>query len=89
MRDDGRPRAGALDGERGSLLQRYRASEQPKMFFTNTAVEYWGGGRGAALIHASADGTRDLPIPADVRIYFLAGTQHEPSPFPPRQARAT
>jgi hypothetical protein len=77
-----------LDGERDSLLASYKAEQRPKMFFTNTPVEYWGGGRAAALIHASADGNRDLPIPDDVRIYLLAGTQHGESRFPPARMRA-
>jgi hypothetical protein len=74
-------------GERGSLLQRYRPSQVPKIFFTNTAVEYWGGGRAAALIHTSADGAKDLPVPANVRIYLLSSTQHSESQFPPVRRR--
>jgi hypothetical protein len=74
-------------GERGSLLQRYTAEQRPKIFFTNTPVEYWGGGRAAALIHTSADGKKDLPIPDNVRIYMLSGTQHGEAAFPPRRTR--
>ena len=74
-------------GERGSLLQLYKPAHIPKIFLTNTAVEYWGGGRAAALIHTSADGTRDLPIPGNVRIYLLSSTQHSEAPFPPVRAR--
>jgi len=74
-------------GERGSLLQLYKPVHVPKIFFTNTAVEYWGGGRAAALIHTSADGAKDLPIPGDVRIYLLSSTQHSEAPFPPVRAR--
>jgi alpha/beta hydrolase family protein len=77
----------AFNGERGSLLQLYTADQRPKIFFTNTPVEYWGGGRAAALIHTSADGKRDLPIPDNVRIYLLAGTQHGEAAFPPRRTR--
>jgi len=76
-----------LHGERGSLLQLYTPAQVPKIFFTNTAVEYWGGGRAAALIHTSADGRRDLPIPGNVRIYLLSSTQHSEAPFPPVRAR--
>ncbi len=76
-----------LHGERGSLLQLYKPAHIPKIFFTNTAVEYWGGGRAAALIHTSADGRRDLPIPDNVRIYLLSSTQHSEAPFPPVRAR--
>jgi hypothetical protein len=46
-------------------------------------VEYWGGGRSAALVHTAADGTTDLAIPANVRVYFFAGNQHGPGAFPP------
>jgi hypothetical protein len=74
-------------GERGSLLQHYSAEQRPKIFFTNTSVEYWGGGRAAALIHTSADGKRDLAVPDNVRIYLLAGTQHGEAAFPPSRAR--
>lgn len=77
----------AFNGERGSLLQLYTADQRPKIFFTNTPVEYWGGGRAAALIHTSADGKRDLSIPDNVRIYLLAGTQHGEAAFPPRRTR--
>ena len=44
----------------------------PKLMLTNGSHEYWG--RGASLNHA--DGTRDLPLPRDVRMYYLAGSQH-------------
>ncbi len=65
------------------LLDNARArATQPKVMFTNTAVEYWGGGRAAALVHASPDGKRDLTLPPNVRAYFLTGTQHGPAPFP-------
>jgi hypothetical protein len=73
--------------ERGSLLQHYSPEQRPKIFFTNTSVEYWGGGRAAALIHTSADGKRDLAVPDNVRIYLLAGTQHGEAAFPPTRAR--
>ncbi|MBZ5603814.1 MAG: hypothetical protein LAO79_16055 [Acidobacteriia bacterium] len=46
----------------------------PKIFYTNGSYEYWG--RNASLIHTSPDGKKDAPIPADTRIYYLAGTQH-------------
>ena len=74
-------------GERGSLLQRYTPAQIPKIFFTNTSVESWGGGRAAALIHTSADGRKDLPVPANVRIYLLSSTQHSEGAFPPGRAR--
>ncbi len=65
------------------LLDNARArATQPKVMFTNTAVEYWGGGRAAALIHTTPDGKRDLVLPPNVRAYFLTGAQHSAAPFP-------
>jgi len=72
-----------VDGTRSGLQSRYRADLRPKVFYTNTPVEYWGGGRAAALTHTSLDGKRDLALPDNVRVYLLAGTQHGEGPFPP------
>jgi hypothetical protein len=71
------------NGARGGLQSRYRPDQQAKVFYTNTPVEYWGGGRAAALTHTSVDGARDLALPGNVRMYFLSGTQHLVAPFPP------
>jgi len=77
------PVSGVEDG----LLDNPRArAHQPKVFYTNTPVEYWGTGRVAALVHTSPDGTRDLQLPDNVRFYFFAGTQHGPARFPPEIA---
>jgi hypothetical protein len=74
------PVSGVTDG----LLDNPRARKnQPKVFYTNTGVEYWGGGRSAALIHTTADGAKDLALPPNVRTYFFAGNQHGPAAFPP------
>ena len=35
-------------------------------------------------IHTSIDGKTDLTLPANVRVYHFAGTQHGPAAFPPR-----
>ena len=75
------------DGNRSdALLGKYSPEQQPKIMYTNSSVEYWGTGRAAALIHTSIDGTRDLTLPANVRVYHFAGTQHGPAAFPPRAA---
>ena len=71
------------DGTRGGLQSRYRPDQRPKIFYTNTPVEYWGSGRAAALTHTTVDGRRDLELPDNVRIYLLAGTQHSVAAFPP------
>ena len=72
-----------IDGTRAGLLSRYRADHRPKIFYVNTPVEYWGGGRAAALTHTTVDGKRDLVLPDNIRIYFLASTQHIVPAFPP------
>jgi hypothetical protein len=73
------PVSGAQEG----LLDNARTGgHAPKVFYTNTPVEYWGTGRVAALVHTSPDGKRDLTLPENVRVYFIAGTQHSPSRFP-------
>src|SRR5262245_42820397 len=78
------PVSGSSDG----LLDNPRARmNQPKIFYTNTGVEYWGGGRSAALIHTTADGAKDVTPPANVRAYLFAGSQHGPSAFPPPEGQ--
>jgi hypothetical protein len=74
------PVSGVTDG----LLDNPRArTNQPKIFYTNTGVEYWGGGRSAALIHTTPDGAKDIVLPGNVRAYFFTGNQHGPAAFPP------
>jgi hypothetical protein len=73
-----------LSGAQEGLLDNPRArAHQPRVFYTNTPVEYWGTGRAAALVHTTPDGKTDLTLPDNVRVYFFAGTQHAPSRFPP------
>jgi len=64
------------------LLDRVTAATAPKIFYTNGSYEYWG--RGGSLIHTTADGKQDAPLPAATKIYFLAGTQHGPAERPER-----
>lgn len=73
------PVTGLHDG----LLENPRVTHAPKIFYTNTSVEYVGGGRVAALVHADPAGKQDLTLPANVRAYAFAGTQHGPARFPP------
>ena len=75
------PVTGATEG----LLENDRARRhQPKLFLTNSSVEYWiDTGRAAALIHTTPDGTRDAALGDNVRAYLFAGGQHTPGPFPP------
>ena len=72
------PETGHTDG----LLSRLAArGKVPKIFFTNSACEYWRGD--ASLIHAGLDGERDLSPLESVRIYYFGGTQHGSGTFPP------
>jgi len=78
------PVSGAEEG----ALDNPRARDfEPKIFYTNTGVEYWGGGRSAALIHTTPDGASDLALPENERVYFLTGSQHGPTRFPPAEPR--
>lgn len=72
---------------RDGLLSAYNPDQRPRVFYTNTSVEYWGSGRGAALIHTTLDGKADAPLPDNVRVYLLAGTQHGEAVFPPQTTR--
>jgi alpha/beta hydrolase family protein len=74
------PISGAREG---TLANARVGAHAPKVFYTNTPVEYWGAGRVAALVHTNPAGTVDVPLPPNVRVYFIAGTQHSPSRFPP------
>jgi hypothetical protein len=74
-----------ITGKVEGVLDNDRARpNQPKIFYTNSSVEYWGGGRSAALIHTSPDGQSDLTLPDNARVYLLTGSQHSPGRFPAR-----
>lgn len=74
-----------VSGRSEGLLDNERARQnQPKMFYTNSSIEYWSADRSAALVHTTPDGKADLTLPENVRAYFLTGTQHVPARFPPR-----
>ena len=74
----------------GLLAHATPPSAVPKIFYTNTSYEYYG--RSASLIHTTLDGApggvKDAPLALNTRIYFLAGCQHGPSPFPPARGEA-
>ncbi|HSP70118.1 MAG TPA: alpha/beta hydrolase domain-containing protein [Bryobacteraceae bacterium] len=56
------------------LAKSAKASVAPKLLLSNGSHEYWG--RAAGLNHIREDGKRDVAPTGDVRIYFVAGTQH-------------
>ncbi len=77
----------ATGAEEGALDNPRAKDFKPKIFYTNSGVEYWGGARSAALIHTTPDGAKDLALPDNERVYFLTGSQHGPARFPPAEAR--
>ena len=74
----------AVTGKRDGLGAHVPAGQEPKVFLVDTGSEYWDRGRVTAIRHTSPDGTEDLPDPPNVRVFMLAGTQHSPGSFPPR-----
>jgi hypothetical protein len=76
------PEREPLTGASAGLLDRAAADRVvPKLFLSNTSYEYWG--RVASLISTTADGTRDVSLSPDVRVYHFTGLQHFSGPFPP------
>ncbi|PHN04900.1 hypothetical protein CRP01_19860 [Flavilitoribacter nigricans DSM 23189 = NBRC 102662] len=67
----------------GILSHLYREEHAPKIFQVNTGYEYWG--RSASLIHTTADGTADLELLPNERIYHIASGQHFVDQWPPRR----
>lgn len=70
-----------VTGKTDGLLTHLRPEVVPKVFYTNSSTEYWGGGRAAALTHTTLDGRSDAQVPDNVRIYLFASTQHVPGGF--------
>jgi hypothetical protein len=73
-----------VTGKRDGLGARVPAGQEPKVVLVDTGSEYWDRGRVSALRHLSMDGTEDLQDPPNVRVFFLAGTQHGSGSWPPR-----
>lgn len=70
-----------ISGRSEGLLDNDRARRhQPKTLLSNTASEYWGGGRSAALVHTTPDGKADLALPENTRVYFITGAPHYAAP---------
>ena len=61
-----------LAGKTGSLLR--GDGSDPLMIETNTSTEYWQ--KGASLLTTDPAGKSDLSLPANSRVYLIAGTQH-------------
>lgn len=61
-----------VSGRRGALF-RGDASD-PLLIEVNTSTEYWQ--KGASLLHTDPLGKSDAKLPANARVYMVAGTQH-------------
>src|SRR5262249_17409216 len=69
-----------VTGERDGLLRRLAdRADAPKVVEVNSSAEYWRGD--ASLVHTDVEGTADVPLPATVRSYLFASTQHMPGPI--------
>lgn len=62
------------DVKAGQLDRCRKTHSCPKIFHTNTDTEYWQALM--ALNHTDSEGTRDLAIPKNVRMYLFSGTRH-------------
>ena len=64
-----------VSGQKGDSLARLRQrGDIPKIFFVQTATEYWS--RGASLLHTDVQGREDLELDPNIRIYSIAGASH-------------
>jgi Alpha/beta hydrolase domain len=78
------PATDPFSGKTGSILQ--SRPTDPLIIEVNTATEYWQ--KGASLVHTDPTGRQDARLPANARVYMIAGTQHgggpgtDPSPGP-------
>jgi hypothetical protein len=73
------------DSRDGILKRAATAKAVPRIFYTNSAYEYWGSA--GSLLHTTPDGSRDVELPAATRLYVYAGGQHGPASFPPQPGR--
>jgi hypothetical protein len=72
-----------LTGQTDGLLRRIaQGGHPPKIFHIDSSAEYWRGD--ASLKHIGVDGAHDVEVPASVRLYLFAGTQHTPGVLPLR-----
>jgi hypothetical protein len=67
--------------EGGILVRAQQDKVVPKIFYTNSAYEYYG--RAASLMHTTLDGSADVPLAPDTRLYVMAGGNHGPGSMPP------
>ena len=68
------------NGDDGILAEATHRGCAPKVIYTNTSSEYWGGH--GALAHMTPDGAADVALPDNVRSWLFCGTQHAPANLP-------
>ena len=61
-----------VSGRSGALFR--NDGFDPLLIETNTSTEYWQ--KGASLLHTDPLGQRDVELPANARVFMIAGTQH-------------
>jgi hypothetical protein len=66
------PATDPFTGRRAALLE--GRPTDPVMIEVNTSTEYWQ--KGASLIHTDPTGRADAALPANARVFMIAGTQH-------------
>jgi Alpha/beta hydrolase domain len=73
-----------ISGQSSSLLARARdsAGRSPKLFLVNNSTEFWG--RSASLLETTPDGSADVAVEANTRLYLLSGMPHFPNGDPTR-----
>jgi hypothetical protein len=74
-----------VSGKRDGLGARIPAGLEPKIFLVDTESEYYDRGRVSSLRAISLDGHEDLPDPANMRIFLLAGAKHSSGAWPPAE----
>jgi len=84
------PQTDLVTGAAGDTLARCRAAGSvPRLMFVQTSTEYWS--RAGSLVHTDVEGSEDLELPPEVRVYLVAGAQHlgggPPDPGNCRQPR--
>lgn len=73
------PQTDPVTSQTASVLDRAMAlNAVPKLFYINTATEYWA--RSSSLIHTTADASADLAPDKRARVYMVAGGAHYMNP---------
>ncbi len=80
-------RTDPVTGKRDGLGARVPAGLEPKIIQLDSGSEHWGQGRVGTLLHTTIDGSEDLPDPPNFRVYYISGSKHISSSWPPAESR--